>query len=94
MKIERIAEIKLRLNRGQGLFYELRNAVLIAAGVKVLLNLNIPQAILITIAFLFAFYFLGWLDLNKLKLRQAEAELSTSKYNPHLNKINKLLRKK
>jgi len=90
--IELLAEVKIRLSIGQQWFYELRNAVLIGAGLKVLLDLSLKNAIILTAFILMGFFVVGALDLDWLRLAQKMAELTTSKYNPHLNKISRLVK--
>ncbi len=82
-----IAETLIRLNNGQGYFYALRNAFLIAASLKVMFNLSTATAALLSLAILFIFWFVGHIDLKHFKLFQRIQVLLTSKYNPHLNKI-------
>lgn len=89
--IEIIAEARIRLGIGQQWFYEIRNAILIAAGLKVLFNWSIFISALVTIGVLILFFLTGLIDLNVIHLRQKEQELVTSKYNPHLNKLSKLV---
>ena len=91
--IERIAEIKIRLERGLGLFGSIKNAIYIGAGLKIIFNTNIGITLLLCFISLISFYIVGLIDLNKIKLMQKEQELMTSKYNPHLNKINILKEK-
>ncbi len=85
--ITKLAEMKIRLSIGQGWFYELRNAVLISASLKVLLDLSVLLAGGLTFLILMCFYLAGVFDIKFLKLYQKINELNTSKYNPHLNKI-------
>lgn len=88
--ISKIAEIKIRLDRGNALLYWGRNLILIAVGIKYLLSLSVLATIIMGILLLFIFYFLGWLDLNKYKLFQKEHELQAGKYNPYfLRKLGK-----
>lgn len=89
--ISLIAEAKIRLSRGQSLFYDFKNALMIAAGLKILLNINLFQIIILTILCFIFFFIVGFIDLKYFKLFQEEAKLSTSKYNPHLNKLNKIV---
>ena len=85
-----LAELRIRLSRGQQWFYEIRNAVLITASIKILFELTLIQAMLFAVAVLIGFLIVGYIDLRWIKLMQKEQELNTSKYNPHLNKISKL----
>jgi len=87
--LDNVAEFKIRLSRGQGLMYEFRNAVLITAGLKVMLNLNTTQASLLALFVLAVFYVLGYIDLGYIKLYQKEQILQYKKYNPHLKNIAK-----
>lgn len=85
-----IAEFRLRLGRGQALTYEIKAALMVATAIKVLLETSLLTTILLTLGCFLGFFLLGFIDYNYFKLAQKEAELSTSKYNPHLNKINSL----
>jgi len=85
--VSKLAEIKIRLSIGQGWFYELRNALLISASLKILLNLSVVIAGGATLLVLLTFWLVGVIDIRFLKLFQRIQELTTSKYNPHLNKI-------
>jgi hypothetical protein len=91
--VEKFAELKIRVSRGQNLSYEIRNAMIIGVTIKLMFELNIFETIIATILVLCAFYVVGNFDLNKLRLYQKEAELTTSKYNPHLNKLSGLSEK-
>ncbi len=88
-----VAELKIRLNRGQGLTYEFKAAATFGMAVKILFEVNLIQTIMITLGIFIAFFIVGVIDLKYLKLYQKEQELRTSKYNPHLNKIKKLTEK-
>lgn len=96
MKIVKfLAEIRLRLSRGQQWFYEVRNAFLIGAGIKILFpQITTMQTAYAIVGIVIAFIVVGHIDLRYIKLQQAEQELYTAKYNPHLNKINLLLKKR
>jgi len=86
-----VAEFRLRLGRGQGLLYELRNAVVLAGMLKILLETTLLQTIIITLIVFVGFYFIGWIDFKYLKLFQKERELSDGKYNPYLiSKLGKM----
>jgi hypothetical protein len=85
-----IAEFRLRLGRGQALTYEIKAALMLATSFKILLGTSLLTTIIITILTFAGFFILGLLDFNFFKIAQKEAELSTSKYNPHLNKISNL----
>jgi len=89
--IKQLAEHKIRLDRGNSLVSWGKNVLLLAASLKVILPLISYAALagLVLLA-LIAIYMLGYIDIKFLKLFQKEQELTTSKYNPHLNKINKI----
>ena len=82
-----VAEIRLRLARGQSWVYDVKNALVIAASLKILFSLSLLQTIFAMIAALFFFLIVGIIDYDFLKFVQKENELLTSKYNAHLNKI-------
>ena len=91
--IDFIAEAKIRLGRGQNLFYDLRNAVLISASLKVIFSLTTQTAAILSVIVLIAFYCTGYIDLRWFGLMQREQELVSGKYNPHLNQITKISEK-
>ena len=82
--INKIAEIKIRMARGSSLINEIRNAFIIATTLKLMFEMDTLQAVLASLIALLAFYVVGYLDINKIKLFQTEQELGTGKYNPHL----------
>lgn len=89
--IKLLAELRIRVGRGTALFNDIKNALLIGASLKILLDTTTLGAFfLIVIAFI-GFYFVGWLDLGYLKLYQKEAQLSTEEYNPTFKGWNKRL---
>ena len=57
--IQKLAEFKIRLSRGQGIFYELRNALLMGASLKVIFDLRISETAFTTLILLSFFYFVG-----------------------------------
>jgi membrane protein implicated in regulation of membrane protease activity len=84
--INKLAEIKIRLDRGNALIYWFRNIIIIVAGLKFLIELSLNATIIMGIILIVILYFLGWLDLNIIKLFQKEAELNTGKYNPYFKR--------
>ena len=88
--IDPLARIKIKIGVGQGWFHEIRNAVLIGASLKVLLELNISIAVVLTFLLMIAFYLAGEFDIKVLKLYQRINELSATDYNPQLNKITQI----
>lgn len=92
--IGEVAEAKLKIARGQGLVYEIKNSILIAAGLKIIFEFNLAVTAVATILILISFYVIGYIDINKVKLFQAEAKISTGKYNPFFNNMNKKINKK
>lgn len=87
--IKSLVEIKIRLDRGNALIYWLRNIIIMVAGIKYILNLEIIGTIITGIMAIILIFILGKLDLDYFRVMQKEQELLTSKYNPHLNKILK-----
>lgn len=81
-----LAEIKIRLDRGNSLVYWFRNIIIIVAGIKFIIELNVLLSIIAGITLIFIMYCLGYLDLKYLRFYQAEAELLTGKYNPYFKK--------
>ena len=77
--INKFAEFRLRLGRGQALTYEIKAALMIATAIKVLLETTLLMTAILTIGCFISFFLLGLIDLNFLKLMQKEQELSTSK---------------
>ena len=86
--LNRLVEIKIRLNRGMSWFGEFKNALYIVTATKLLFDLDIFIAVIMFPFVMIGFYVVGSLDIF-LKFLQTEAELITSKYNPHLNQIGK-----
>jgi hypothetical protein len=85
-----IAEIKIRLDRGNSLVNWLKNIILIVAGLIIILSLkNYIYITILGFVVGIILYMIGYIDLKYVRLMQKENELSTSKYNPHLNKISK-----
>lgn len=82
-----IAEIKIRTSTGQGWFYEIKNALMIGATLKVILGLRMIEAVALTLFSLVGFFIIGVLDYDFMRVQQKIFELTTSKYNKHLNKI-------
>lgn len=87
--ITRLAEIKIRLDRGSSLLYWMRNILIIVSGLKFMLDLDVTLTIILGVIVTIIIYFLGWLDLNKIKLYQVEAQLTTGKYNPYFKNLKK-----
>ena len=90
--IKKIAEIRIKTTRGQGLFNEIKNALLISASIKVMLELTIFLSAILCLLVLIGFYIVGYIDLKYFKLYQTEALLNSSKYNPQLKKIDRIVR--
>jgi len=90
--IKHLAELRIRVGRGTTLFSDVKNALLIGASLKILLNTSTLGAFFLVILAFVGFFFIGWLDLSYLKLYQKEAQLSTEKYNPTFEGWNKKLR--
>lgn len=88
--ITNIAEAKIRMERGVALVSSLKNAIFVSAGLKIIFETSVAWSIIAVLITLISFYVVGAFDLGKLKLYQKENELNCSKYNPHLNKINRL----
>lgn len=84
---ELIADIRIKISRGQGWFYDIRNAVLITAGLKVMLNLSTLTAGILAVLLMVGFFIIGWIDLKYWRVMQSEQQLNTERYNPHLKKI-------
>lgn len=85
--IDKLAEFRIRLGRGQGLTYEIKAAMTLAMAIKILFEISLSSTIFLTLTAFVVFFFIGWFDLKYLHLLQTEQALNTSKYNPHLNKI-------
>ena len=88
MIAEIMAELRLRMHRGMGYIYETKSAVLMGVSVGILFDISAFTIGIITIGCLIGFYILGYIDVKYLRWMQSEQKLSTSKYNPHLNKIS------
>lgn len=94
LPLEKLVDIRIRFARGQIWTYEIKNALMIGATLKIIFSLNNTQAAALTFLAFISFYIIGYIDLDIIKFFQKEQELGSSKYNPHLNKINKLIKKK
>jgi len=86
-----IAELRIKIDRGVGVIYTFRQAMVFGAATQIILKLSILGAIMVTIAAYIGFYILGSLKII-VELFNRQAELSSSKYNPHLNKLSKLVK--
>lgn len=84
--IDKIIEVKLRLDRGLSWIYWPRNLIIMGAGVKYVLNIGTPQAIMVLIGLFFLVVFLGFMDYDVVHYAQREAEITTGKYNPYFSK--------
>jgi hypothetical protein len=85
--IDRIIEIKLRMDRGLSWIYWPRNLVLMGAGVKYVLNIGTYQTIMVMIGGFFVVVLLGFLDYDVVHYAQREAEITTGKYNPFFKRL-------
>lgn len=85
-----VAELRLRVHRGMSYIYEIKSAVLMAVSLKILVDINTITTIFLTILLLVMFFVLGYIDTKYLYWMQTENKLSTSKYNPHLNKLSEI----
>ena len=88
----KLAEITTRINRGIGLSAFVKNGIYVGTALKLLFETTISTAIVLALLAIFLFYLIGYIDLKYFKLFQAEADLTTNKYNPHLRKLNKIVR--
>lgn len=86
-----LAEFRLRVGRGQGFFYDFRNAVVSGAAISVLLNLNKIQGLLASLIIYAAFFVVGSIRFF-IELDKTQAVLGSTKYNPHLKKLDKIVR--
>lgn len=81
--LEKLVEIKLRLEVGTGWLYWPRNLIIIMAGIKYLINISGIWMLILGIMAIAGVYILGWMDLNFLKIYQIQQKLQTGKYNPY-----------
>lgn len=86
------AEFRIRLSRGLGVVYDFRQAMVLGAAAQIILKLSIIQAVIVTLIAYIGFFILGSLKVV-VDMAKKMAELNTSKYNPHLNKLNRLTEK-
>lgn len=84
-----LAEIKIRIDTGNGHLVWVRNIVIIAAGLTYLFNLSRFQTILLFPVIAILLYSIGAIDLDLLKLTQKIQALLTGKYNYHLKDVAK-----
>lgn len=87
--LDTLAELKIRLDRGNSLITWLRNLLIIMAALKIILQPTISEMIPLFIFVVALVYLLGSLDMDMLGFFQIENKLLASKYNPVLNKIDK-----
>ena len=85
--LDRIIELKIRIDAGNALIYWTKNLIIIVAGIKYILSLSIGESIALGILGIVALYFLGWLDLDIVKFSQRANEISTEKYNYYFKKL-------
>ena len=88
--LEKIVEIKIRLENGMGWLYWPKNFLVLLAALKYittdLIILSLKTQIVLVILGIIGLYFLGWLDLNVIKIYQIQQNLQTGKYNPYFIK--------
>lgn len=77
-----VAEVKIRLNRGISLMNEIKNVIYVTTALKILFSLDIKTAVILGIGVFIGFGVIGTLDMDIIHLYQAEAKLTTTKYNP------------
>jgi len=85
-----IAGTKIKFDRGNAIASLLKSLIIFAAGFKIILpNISNLQLGALTIIIAVGVYIIGWLDLNKIKVYQAELNLNTGKYNPYFVNLKK-----
>ncbi len=82
-----LAEFRIRTAQGYGYFVEFKNALIIGTALKLMFETSILLAVILTFIAYLSWFVIGWFDLKYIGLMQKIAELTTSKYNPHLAKI-------
>jgi len=84
------AHLKIFLGTGQGWIADFKYPILLAIALKVYLPAasNLILGIIVLVG-LIVIAFLGWFDLKCIKLSQTINELSTRKYNPYFQKLEK-----
>ena len=85
--VDFVSDIKIISGIGLGWFYEIKNAIIIGAGSKIIFELNTFGAIVITVLSLLGFYIGGRIMLPFYKRMN---ELNASRYNPQLAKISQI----
>ena len=89
--VRKLAIFKIRMDRGNALIQWVKNIIIIVAGIKIIFEwLNTAELTILAILSLIMLYFIGWLDLEKIKLYPEEQSLITKEYNPHLRNIAKI----
>jgi len=87
---EFLADKKIKFDRGNAIASLFKSLIIFAAGVKIIFpNVTYSGLILTTIIIAIGIYIVGWLDLNKIKVYQAELNLNTGKYNPYFVDLKK-----
>jgi membrane-bound metal-dependent hydrolase YbcI (DUF457 family) len=82
-----IVYLKLCMNRGQSWFLDIRNAVLIAAGLRVF-GLTVTQAMFFAAFLCMFFVLLGYVDF-RYGIWKRENEIVTREFNPFFEKIER-----
>ena len=86
--LEKLAEIKIRLDTGVGILNWAKNMILMTAALKYIISLNLFGTVLLGIAITGLMYFIGVLLLDKFNFPQVETALRDGKYNPFLKALD------
>jgi len=84
--LERVAEVKIRLDRGNSIIYWVKNIMILMASIKIILEISSTTTLMLCVFAVIMIFLIGWLDINYIKLFQKEQELTTGKYNPFFRK--------
>lgn len=95
MKISDIMpEAKIRFHRGVSWMGIIKNAFIMATTFMLMFKISIFWAIVSVIFVMVGYYTIGFLDIKYTNWMPREQELLASKYNPHLNQITKLTKRR
>src|SRR3990167_8276466 len=87
--MDKIIELKIRIDAGNGAIYWMKNLIIIIAAIKYIFNPSLLILIFLVPAGIIGLYLLGWLLLDILKFNQREAEIQTEKYNYYFKKLKR-----
>lgn len=89
------AYMRIWLGNGQTFFNDFKYPIMLATALKIYFpNFTLIELCIVAFFIFLFFMFIGWYDLNYVKIAQTQAEISTGKYNPYFSKLKKDLNTK